>query len=85
MTKLSKWHSQPCRGKLKQELIDGVLASLEVAGKALDGKDSNVTALKEAMKLYYATTKTGRYANAKEKVRRAYDCLPRNRLTSCGS
>ena len=36
--------------KLKQELIDGVLASLEVAGKALDGKDSNVTALKEAMK-----------------------------------
>ena len=59
--------------KLKQELIDGVLASLEAAGKALDGKDSNVTALKEAMKAYYATTKTGRYANAKEKVRRAYD------------
>ena len=25
------------------------------------------------MKAYYATTKTGRYANAKEKVRRAYD------------
>ena len=59
--------------KLKQELIDGVLASLEAAGKALNGKDSNVAALKEAMKAYYAMTKTGRYANAKEKVRRAYD------------
>ncbi len=33
--------------QLKQELIDGVLASLEAAGKALDGKDSNVTALKK--------------------------------------
>ena len=39
----------------------------------MDGKDSNVAALKEAMQAYDATTKTGRYANAKEKVRRDYD------------
>ena len=33
----------------------------------MDGKDSNVGGLKEAMQAYDATTKTGRYANAKEK------------------
>ena len=39
----------------------------------MDGKIRTLQPLKEAMKAYYATTKTGRYANAKEKVRRAYD------------
>ena len=72
--------------KLKQELIDSVSRwGLEAASKAWMEKDSNVTALKEAKKAYYATTKTGRYANAKEKVRRAYDrAFPRNRPLSAG-
>ena len=59
--------------KVSQEQVNQALASLEAASQALDGKDSNVAALKEAMQAYDATTKTGRYANAKEKVRRDYD------------
>ena len=59
--------------KVGQEQVNQALASLEAASQALDGKDSNVAALKEAMQAYDATTKTGRYANAKEKVRRDYD------------
>lgn len=59
--------------KLSQEQINQAVAALEAANQALDGKDSNVAALKEAMQAYDAATKTGRYANAKEKVRRDYD------------
>ena len=59
--------------KASQEQVNQAVASLEAASQALDGKDSNVAALKEAMQAYDATTKTGRYANAKEKVRRDYD------------
>ena len=59
--------------KLSQDQINQAVAALEAANQALDGKDSNVAALKEAMQAYDAATKTGRYANAKEKVRRDYD------------
>ena len=53
--------------KVSQEQVNQAVASLEAASQALDGKDSNVAALKEAMQAYDATTKTGRYANAKKK------------------
>ena len=59
--------------KLSQEEINKAVARLEVASRALDGKASNINALKEAMKVYEATTKTKRYINSKEKARYNYD------------
>ena len=67
--------------KVSQEQVNQALASLEAASQALDGKDSNVAALKEAMQAYDATTKTGRYANAKEKsTSRLRSCFPNSCL-----
>ena len=67
MIKPCKLPKQPLTNKASQEQVNQAVASLEAASQALDGKDSNVAALKEAMQAYDATTKTGRYANAKEK------------------
>ncbi|MGT2797314.1 S8 family serine peptidase [Streptococcus intermedius] len=60
-------------GKLSQAEVDRILANLVTAADNLDGKDSDIVALKTAMAAYVATTKTGLYANASEKQRQAYD------------
>ena len=39
----------------------------------MDGKDSDIASVKQAIAAYGAMTKTGRYANATEKYRRNYD------------
>ena len=39
----------------------------------LDGKESDFTALKSAIAAYDVTSKTGRYANAKDSARRTFD------------
>lgn len=48
-------------------------AKLEATSADLDGKDSDIAAVKAAVEAYAATTKTGAYANAKDRTRRAYD------------
>ncbi|WP_128834236.1 S8 family serine peptidase [Streptococcus sp. DD11] len=60
-------------GKLSQAQVNDILSKLEAASAGLDGKDSDLAAVKQAIEAYDATTRTGRYANAKEKVRRDYD------------
>ena len=59
--------------KLTQAQVDAVRAKLETASADLDGKDSDIAAVKAAVEAYAATTKTGAYANAKDRTRRAYD------------
>lgn len=59
--------------KESQSAIDQIVAELEAASKLLDGRESDMGALKVAMSAYDAMTRTGRYANAKEQTRRAYD------------
>lgn len=60
-------------GKLTQAEVDKVLAALNTASNDLDGKDSDIASVKQAIAAYGAMTKTGRYANATEKYRRNYD------------
>ena len=60
-------------GKLTQAEVDAVVAKLQAATTDLDGKESDVAAVKAAVEAYAATTKTGAYANAKDRNRRAYD------------
>ena len=59
--------------KLSQAEIDQVLSELGAATSRLDGKDSDYAALKSAIEAYDVTTKTGRYTNAKDVLKRAYD------------
>lgn len=59
--------------KLTQAQVDAVRSKLETASADLDGKDSDIAAVKAAVEAYAATTKTGAYANAKDRTRRAYD------------
>ncbi len=58
--------------KLSQAEVNQISLVLEATSQ-LDGKESDFTALKAAIAAYDATTKTGRYANAKESVRRDFD------------
>ena len=59
--------------KLSQVEIDQILSELGAATSRLDGKDSDYAALKSAIEAYDVTTKTGRYTNAKDVLKRAYD------------
>ncbi|MDO4667719.1 MAG: S8 family serine peptidase [Streptococcus sp.] len=59
--------------KVSQAEIDKVLALLDSAANSLDGRASDVGAVKQAIEAYNEVTKTGKYANATEKIRRDYD------------
>lgn len=59
--------------KVSQAEIDKVLALLDSAANSLDGRASDIGAVKQAIEAYNEVTKTGKYANATEKIRRDYD------------
>ncbi|KXT77678.1 S8 family serine peptidase [Streptococcus sp. DD13] len=59
--------------KLTQEEVDQLLAQLEAAQGQLDGKETDIVALKRRVQDYAALTQTGRYANAKASKQQAFD------------
>lgn len=59
--------------KLTQDEVNQILAELDNAAAALDGKDTDVAGFKEILEGFAAATQTGRYANAKERNRQAFD------------
>ena len=59
--------------KLSQAEVDQIFSNLGLVTSQLDGKESDFTALKSAIAAYDVTSKTGRYANAKDSARRAFD------------
>lgn len=59
--------------KLTQAEVDAVVAKLQAATTNLDGKESDLSAVKLAIEAYATTTKTGAYANARNRNRLTYD------------
>ena len=59
--------------KLNQDKIDQIVKALESAMQTLDGKESDITSLKNAIKAYAETVKKGKYINSDQERKGQYD------------
>ena len=59
--------------KLNQDKIDQIVKALESAMQTLDGKESDITSLKNAIKAYAETVKKGKYINSDQERKGRYD------------
>ena len=59
--------------KLNQDKIDQIVNALESAMQTLDGKESDITSLKNAIKAYAETVKKGKYINSDQERKGQYD------------
>ena len=59
--------------KLNQDKIDQIVKALESALQTLDGKESDITSLKNAIKAYAETVKKGKYINSDQERKGQYD------------
>ncbi len=59
--------------KLNQDKIDQIVKALESAMQTLDGKESDITSLKNAIKVYAETVKKGKYINSDQERKDQYD------------
>ena len=59
--------------KLNQHKIDQIVKALESAMQTLDGKESDITSLKNAIKAYAETVKKGKYINSDQERKGQYD------------
>ena len=59
--------------KLNQDKIDQIVKALESAMQTLDGKESDITSLKNAIKAYAETVKKGKYINSDQERKDQYD------------
>ena len=59
--------------KLNQDKIDQIVKALESAMQTLDGKESDITLLKNAIKAYAETVKKGKYINSDQERKGQYD------------
>jgi hypothetical protein len=59
--------------KLNQDKIDQIVKALESAMQTLDGKESDITSLKNAIKAYAETVKKGKYINSNQELKGQYD------------
>ena len=59
--------------KFNQDKIDQIVKALESAMQTLDGKESDITSLKNAIKAYTETVKKGKYINSDQERKGQYD------------
>ena len=59
--------------KLNQDKIDQIVKALESAMQTLDGKESDITSLKNAIKAYAETVKKSKYINSDQERKGQYD------------